>query len=344
MMTKNISIFFLILWRGFSGFAQDPQFSQFYAAPLYLNPAFTGATEEHRFITNYRNQWPGMANGYVTYSFSYDYNMKNLNSGVGILATADKAGSANLGTTNLGFLYSYKIRLSNKWVVTPGIHFGYGKRGINREKLILMDQLKYGEANNPSNDPLIFAIGNTNYFDFGSGLLLYNRYFWAGVSAYHMNEPNLTLIEDESKLKMKTSVHAGAKIPIKNGPFRMRRNASIAPSFIYKKQGEIDQLDMGVHFYYDPIMIGFWYRGIPIMKNEVSKLVSQDALAFLIGLRHNEFTFGYSYDVTISSLGPSSGGAHEVSLSYSMSLRKNLKVRREKFIPCPTFLLNSNAN
>src|SRR5688572_33466757 len=29
-------------------FAQDPQFSQFYAAPLYLNPAFAGSTNQAR--------------------------------------------------------------------------------------------------------------------------------------------------------------------------------------------------------------------------------------------------------------------------------------------------------
>ena len=38
--------------------AQDPQFSQFYAAPLYLNPAFAGSAQEARVGINYRNQWP----------------------------------------------------------------------------------------------------------------------------------------------------------------------------------------------------------------------------------------------------------------------------------------------
>ena len=50
--------------------AQDPQFSQFYAAPLYINPAFTGASEYTRIGANYRNQWPGISGSFVTTSAS----------------------------------------------------------------------------------------------------------------------------------------------------------------------------------------------------------------------------------------------------------------------------------
>ena len=76
--------------------AQDPEFSQYYAAPLYLNPAFTGTTIDHRFMANYRNQWPNVARGYESYAFSYDYNMDYYNSGVGFMAVVDKAGTAGM--------------------------------------------------------------------------------------------------------------------------------------------------------------------------------------------------------------------------------------------------------
>ncbi|MEY4602756.1 MAG: hypothetical protein RIT43_48, partial [Bacteroidota bacterium] len=38
--------------------AQDPTFTQFYANPLYLNPAFAGSHGCPRFALNYRNEWP----------------------------------------------------------------------------------------------------------------------------------------------------------------------------------------------------------------------------------------------------------------------------------------------
>ena len=47
---------------GFTGVAvaqQDPQFTQFYANPLYLAPSFAGATKQHRAAGSFRDQWPG---------------------------------------------------------------------------------------------------------------------------------------------------------------------------------------------------------------------------------------------------------------------------------------------
>ena len=51
-------------------YAQDPQFTQFYANPLYLNPAFAGTARCPRICMNYRNQWPNLSGTYVTYSAS----------------------------------------------------------------------------------------------------------------------------------------------------------------------------------------------------------------------------------------------------------------------------------
>ncbi|MEM7297033.1 MAG: type IX secretion system membrane protein PorP/SprF, partial [Bacteroidota bacterium] len=38
--------------------AQDPQFSQYYAAPLYLNPGLVGINQKGSMGINYRTQWP----------------------------------------------------------------------------------------------------------------------------------------------------------------------------------------------------------------------------------------------------------------------------------------------
>ena len=58
-MTKRIVIPALLLLFAYSenAFAQDPSFTQFYANPLYLNPAFAGTARCPRLNLNYRNQW-----------------------------------------------------------------------------------------------------------------------------------------------------------------------------------------------------------------------------------------------------------------------------------------------
>ena len=56
--------------------AQDPHFSQFFASPLTLNPAFTGKFDgDIRLSANHRDQWPSIPKAYVTTSASADFNL-----------------------------------------------------------------------------------------------------------------------------------------------------------------------------------------------------------------------------------------------------------------------------
>ena len=62
---------------GFSiqAFAQDPQFVQFYASPLQLNPAMTGVHPgKWRVVANYREQWSSILDSkpYKSLSASFD--------------------------------------------------------------------------------------------------------------------------------------------------------------------------------------------------------------------------------------------------------------------------------
>ena len=81
--------------------AQDPQFTQFYANPLYLNPAFAGTARCPRVVMNYRNQWPALTGTFVTTSASYDQHVDGLTGGLGLLVTHDQAGKGTLNTTTV---------------------------------------------------------------------------------------------------------------------------------------------------------------------------------------------------------------------------------------------------
>lgn len=118
MLNKYI-IILTCFFSSINSFAQDPHFTQFYATPLFLNPAFTGLTYEHRFTANYRNQWPGIKTAFTTYMASYDYNISNLNSGIGGYLLQDRAGTSNLVTTQGALNYAYRIKI-NKYSETAG--------------------------------------------------------------------------------------------------------------------------------------------------------------------------------------------------------------------------------
>ncbi|UII26445.1 type IX secretion system membrane protein PorP/SprF [Fulvivirga maritima] len=320
--------------------AQDPQFSQYYSAPLYLNPGFTGITQEHRVTFNHRLQWPNLPQAFATYSASYDVFVDELRSGFGIMASTDKMGSAGWRTSYVGLLYSYKVRLSENWVFSPGLYFAYGSNGLDRSKLLLRDGLEY---DGQSIDPEVNRLGNQNYFDFSAGMVLYNRSLWLGVSSYHMNEPNMSVLGNESRLPMKVNIHGGMKLPLYSGPRKLARVSYITPSFVYKFQGsQFQQLDVGLQYHIDPIAVGVWYRGIPIQddvdnEGETLQMVQKDALVLVMSFMLKNLQIGYSYDFTVSRLETTTGGSHEISLVYEFSNDKRKKKKAMKLIPCPSF-------
>ena len=56
--------------------AQDAEFTQFYANPVFMNPAFAGSARCPRFVMQYRNQWPAMSGNYVTPEFEAELEMR----------------------------------------------------------------------------------------------------------------------------------------------------------------------------------------------------------------------------------------------------------------------------
>ena len=332
---KQFVLIALMILTGTCVFAQDPQFSQFYQAPLYLNPGFAGITPQQRFVVNHRIQWPNLPQAFTTYAASYDIFVDELRSGFGIMATTDKMGSAGWRTSSFGLMYSYKVRLNDKIVFSPGLYFGYGINGLDRSKLQLGDGLEF---NGQSLDPDLQRLGNQQYFDFGSGFLFYTKSLWLGAAFHHMNQPNLSILNTTSRLPMKTTIHGGARISLYHGLRTSAKVSYLTPSFIYRKQGPVSQMDFGLNYHIDPVSIGIWYRGKPFETNVIGT-VNQDAMIFVMGLYVGAFQIGYSYDFSVSELSTSSGGAHELSLIYEFvakPLRRGVK-KRNRLIPCPTF-------
>lgn len=339
---KHFLLLLVLLFTAELASAQDPQFSQYYQAPLYLNPGFTGITPQQRVVINHRIQWPSLPQAFATYAASYDIFVNELRSGFGFLFTTDKMGSAGWRTTTFNAMYSYKVKITENLVFSPGLSFGYGSNGLDRSKLIMEDGLRYRGDGSQTADAELFKLGRQGYFDFTSGFLVYSKKLWIGGSFAHMNKPNLSVLNEDSRLPMKTAIHGGVKLDLSSG-FRGSRETYLTPSFIYRTQGPtFSQMDLGVNYHIDPISIGLWYRGKPF-KQSVVNSIEQDALILFLGLYFKNLTVGYSYDFTVSELQTASGGAHEVSIIYEFQSKPSSKSTKKKYqlIPCPSF--NSKA-
>lgn len=329
---------------------QDLQYSQYYAAPLYLNPALAGAELTGRVGFNYRNQWPSLDVQFTTFSAYYDTYLPYLNSGIGIHVMQDSEGASKLRSTSISALYSYELRLADNLYFRPGIQASYIRREIGfHESLIFANQINPTDPNGTllldSNG--IPGLGDpVSLFSLSAGGLLFTESAWVGFSIHHINQPNQSFFINDggglSPLSRKFSIHGGFQIGLEEGSMRkdfshFRKQRYLMPTVNYKRQGPFEQLDLGTYLYLEPILLGAWYRGIPF-----KKMVGQnnrDAIVMMVGVGLvNGLNVGYSFDYTVSQLGIQSGGAHELSLSLTMPSRNQGKpLLRDTILPSPKF-------
>lgn len=330
ILVKRIIYLFVLSFIMFKdSFGQDPTFSQFYANKLYLAPSFAGATEEYRFAMNYRNQWPAVPGVFHTYSISFEKAMPNFNSGIGVLATYDVAGSGNLSTTNIGLLYSYDFSINSEWHVRPGVNFKFYYLGLDIAKLVFNSQIT-GSGTSPSVTPPPFD--NIADVDFATSALVYNDRIWAGFTLDHLLVPKTSFYGDDATIPVKVNLFGGVQV-LKKTRLRLKTQEILSLAMNFQKQGKFYQSDLGIYYYKDPLIFGLWYRGIPLATSQAG-----DALIGLIGIKTSAVHIGYSYDFTISNLIGSTSGAHEVSLIYEFNtLSVGAQRKRIKAIPCPEF-------
>jgi len=310
--------------------AQAPQFSQFYAAPIYLAPSFAGSTDGSRVILNYRNQWPEIPGAFVTYAFSFDHYFHNYRSGVGLLLFRDQAGTGRLATTHGGLAYSYNFQLNHRWTLRPGLQFMYAQRTVDFERHTFGDQIRLDE--NLPTTTVTNPIERIGYFDASSSILAYCRHIWIGLAIDNMMRPNQSMTQEESRLPMKISAFGGYRFFF-GGSFAQQVRESISVAILYKNQGKFNQASIGAYWSRDPISIGLLYRGIPIFNNQIYGLSNNDAMVMMAGIRTYNLRIGYSYDFTISRLISNTGGAHELSLIYQFN--QGPPTRKPGLIPCP---------
>jgi type IX secretion system PorP/SprF family membrane protein len=310
-------------------FGQDPTFSQFYANALYLSPSFAGATAEYRLGINYRDQWPSIPGKFRTYSISFDKAMPNFNSGIGVLATYDVAGSGDMSTTNIGLLYSYDFNINKEWHIRPGVNFKFYYQGLDIYKLIFNSQIT-GSGTTAQVSPPPFD--NVADVDFATSALVYNERVWAGFSLDHLLKPRTSFYGNDAFIPVKFNFYGGVQI-LNKSRLRQKMQEVMSVALNFQKQGKFYQSDVGLYYYKDPLIFGLWYRGIPFATSQAG-----DAIIGLVGIKTEQLHIGYSYDFTISNLIGNTAGAHEISLIYEFNnLSLGQQRKRIRAIPCPEF-------
>ena len=336
---KIITALFLIFAMN-SSFAQDPTFSQFFSSPLNVNPALTAnINADWRAISNYRSQWSGDGDPYVTGTVSYDSKIlqnknafveKNNFLGLGGMLMFDRAMEGVAKGTFASLNLSYNIKLidgDKKHRLGIGFGGSYGHRTVDYSRLNFEDQWTgFGfNTNLPTGES---ALSNMkDFLSINTGLTYSitseNSNFDIGVAAFHVNKPKQTFLEDENQtLAIRKVAHTNFETYLNdrtilnvNAIYQLQSGAQRSASYLSAGGG------LGYYLGDDkgPIInAGLWYW-------------NENGFMPYVGLAINNLQFGFTYELITSKLNNAARKPKSVELSII------LRGSREpsKNIPCP---------
>jgi type IX secretion system PorP/SprF family membrane protein len=337
---KSILLACTALLLCFQGRAQDFQFSQFYAAPLYLNPALTGISQETRMGSVYRRQWPGLDYQFTAVTAYMDHYIFDYKSGVGLSLSSFSEEFLKLNTTDISGYYAYNLHLSERVNFQLGTQISYIQKRGTLENLLFGDQIDvFNQALFPSSADAVGGLEPFSYFSVGLGGVLTWDKLWVGISGLHLNRPNRTFYvrDGQSQHWPKYSLQAGYTIPLEEPEFWEEGSGKFVHLMAnYKRQGPFQFVDVGLQVLLNQLVVGGGFRSLPIQ----SDLPKRESVVGLFGLNlPNGLAVGYSYDYPISDVGSQTLGSHELSLRYQFFYgTPKSRGQRSRVLSCFSYL------
>lgn len=328
-MKKYIILAYFIICSFFA-VAQDPHFTQFYAAPLTVNPAYAGLFDgQIRAVCNFRQQWISAVNPIKTTAVQLDAKVgkedddENKPLSLGLLFLNDNTMKGVFTSNYITGAGSYHIKLDDNGIQKFGLGFAatYGSRRLDYSKLSFEDQfVSYIGFNQslPNNET---GLNNMiPFFSFASGLVyIYDdeengTYFDVGVSGFHLNKPKQSAMKVESQyLPARYSAQASLQQ-------YLGEDVLVNAKLLYQNQAAVTYFLCGASVSKmvgadkdNMIGAGLWYR-------------SKDAISPYFLFEYNKVQLGITYDIISSDLknGPKPSNSMELSLQVRMNGKRKV--------------------
>jgi type IX secretion system PorP/SprF family membrane protein len=313
--------------------AQDPELSQFYASPVYTNPALAGSAvcsygAAGRLALNYRNQWPNLPGTFRSFAASWDQHIPAVGGGLGAMVFHDIAGTGLLSTTSVSGVYSYLLQLDRR----QRMFMRFGLQGSLVNKSLDWSKLRFSDQIDPTQG-FVNATGEQppsltkTYSNFNAGWIMYTQKFYIGFAAHNITEPGWSFFENPDEVHPRRfTVHTGGVIPLSRSRFEQN---NFSPNMLFMKQRNFTQMNLGFYANKGPLVTGLWFR------QTFGQQKNPDAIIMLVGFRKDRFKFGYSYDFTVSDGRTAIPSSHEISATIDWCVPPG----RHPFKPlrCPEF-------
>ncbi|MEZ5046184.1 MAG: PorP/SprF family type IX secretion system membrane protein [Chitinophagaceae bacterium] len=321
--------------------AQDMHFTQFYGAPMILNPALTGSFDGLLRVTGiYRNQWSSVTTPYVTFGGSIDAPLfKDVAIddylAAGFSMYNDRSGDGNLANLNMLASLAYHKFLgtdANK-SLSVGLQGGYTQKTIDLARLYWADEFynggfqpgTTGENLNPK----------VKFFTANAGLnwqhrICENFSYSLCVAGHNLNQPRESFLE-----KQNNEVGLGMRLNAQLGAIWNIDKLSIRPAFLYQSQTAATEMIAGTELHYmlgdsdipsvaPAVFAGGWYR-------------FGDAALITAGFEFEGVRLGFGYDYNLSDLKVASNGRGGFELTLRYVMPNPLDFARRIAFPCSRF-------
>ena len=320
--------------------AQDIHFSQFFAAPLLINPANTGMSGKDIRVANiYRNQWAKVGIPYETFITSVDKNVNiaGHSFGIGGLILHDQSSSFNLLADEFMLSVSYS-KIINNQQFTFGLQPGFVLKSFNLEGLTFSSQFnqlsQFFDATLPNLENNLDD--RLRYLDLNAGI------FWctiinkvipsAGISVSHMNMPvqRFSTSSTGIRLPMKLNFSSEVLIPV-------NARIDLKPDILYSYTPGANEFLIGSVGDYSILQSNLPVTELyAVMMLRLNPVRNIDAFILGGGAELKQFNIGLTYDFNISPLHKVTNfnGAFEVSLIYTG------KSRARNITSLPCYIIN----
>jgi type IX secretion system PorP/SprF family membrane protein len=328
-------------------FAQDIHFSQWWAAPVEMNPANTGKFNGLlRATFAYRNQWfliPTLNSvaPYQTYQASVDYSiasqrLNNNKFGVGLMFYNDKAGDGALTTNSamLSVAYHQSVDRYGRSHLSFGLQGGFAMKQLHFQDLIFESQLdgfgwnrNINSGENYNSNPVIYPDVNLGaaFTSRPKDRFAYNF----GFAVHHIAEPKETFLNDKTNtLHRRYVAHGGMDISL-----GYDNQWTLSPTFLFMLQGQAQQYNVGLGVNYQANdNIGIFGGGFVRVNG-----TGFDAGILNLGVDIYNARLGLAYDINSSDLRGASKaqGALEVSVVYVFKKQRDQSINYPMY--CPKF-------
>lgn len=270
---------------------QLPHYTQYMFNDFIINPAVAGTADYYQIRSNHRFQWIGLTDPPMTNTLSVYGPHAKMPMGFGGYFYNDVTGPTS--RTGITGAYAYNIELQKDMRLSFGISLGLMQYKLDGSQLSIKDQSDLAIQN---------SVTSAYVPDACLGIYLYADDFYAGFSSGQLFNNKLRLYEEKNGLnKLKSHFYL-------TGGYRyaFATDYLLEPSIIIKGTApKTFNFDLSSRVIYKKT---FW-GGLSFRL--------KDAFSVLLGYTYDDkFSFGYSYDIGVTSLRNFNSGSHEVMIGY----------------------------